>query len=409
VIGAAVFWASVAIVGYTYVLFPAVVAVRGLLRKRPYDAKDIEPRVSMIVAAYNEARTIEAKLRNTSDLDYPPDRLELVVASDGSTDGTDDIVSRWPGSRVRLVSLSRSGKPAALNAAVAAANGEILVFSDANSMYRKDALRALVRPFADPAVGGVAGNQRYVADAAHDSAAGERAYWNLDRRLKQLESLSGNTVSATGAIYAIRHDLFKPVPPGVMDDFVVSTGVIAQGRRLVFAEDAVANEPPAASSSHEFSRKVRNITLGLHAVLEMRELLNPWRHGFYAVQLFSHKVLRRLVVLPLIALGPSSVLLWSRGLAYRAATVAQLMLYGAATLGVVLRKTQIGRSKPFALPLYFCMVYAASLVAIANVVRGRRIQSWETARQSGDATVAAGGHVARVGDGENGVTDHAGS
>src|SRR5207249_1606345 len=147
---------------YTYILFPAVVFLRGRLLRRPYKTAEITPPVSMIIAAYNEAGSIATKLDNILSLDYPRDRLELVIASDGSSDGTDAIVRRYAGQGVRLLSLPRQGKIPALNTAVAAATGEILVFSDANSMYPPDALRALVRPFADPEVGGVAGDQRYL-------------------------------------------------------------------------------------------------------------------------------------------------------------------------------------------------------------------------------------------------------
>jgi cellulose synthase/poly-beta-1,6-N-acetylglucosamine synthase-like glycosyltransferase len=252
-------------------------------------------------------------------------------------------------------------------------------------MYAPDAIRALVRPFADPEVGGVAGNQCYLAKKDADQAsAGEESYWNFDRKLKQSQSQAGNAISATGAIYAIRRSLFHPVPIGVTDDFVTSTRVIAQGYRLVFAPDAVAYEQIAGSSSAEFGRKVRVITRGLQSVLVMRELLNPFRYGFYAIQLFSHKVLRRLMFLPLLALLLVSPLLWGRGFLYQAATLAQLIFYGCGALGLLFEGTKVGRLKVFTLPFFFCLVNIASLLATLNIVRGHRIDRWEPQRDKAD-------------------------
>ncbi len=377
-----VFWAAVAVLAYVFVLFPVIVALRSLVRPRPYATGDVTPRVSVVIAAYNEAAVIARKLENTLSLDYPEDRLEIIVASDGSSDGTDDIVRRYAERGVRLLSLPRGGKVAALNAAAAAATGEILVFSDANSMYERDAIRMLVRPFADPSVGGVAGNQRYAAPVGlGGSAIGERNYWSFDRALKVAESRAGNVVSATGAIYAVRRALFRGVPPGVTDDFVTSTAVIAQGRRLVFEPNAVAYEPTGASSDAEFARKVRIMTRGLRAVWTMRELLDPRRHGFYALQLASHKLLRRLMAAPLVVIAATGAMLSRRGGFYRRATIAQAVLYGFAAIGLLFEETTLGRKKIFALPAFFALVNAASIRAVWNVARGRVIDRWEPSRE----------------------------
>jgi cellulose synthase/poly-beta-1,6-N-acetylglucosamine synthase-like glycosyltransferase len=258
-----------------------------------------------------------------------------------------------------------------------------LVFSDANSIYAADALRALVKPFADPDVGGVAGDQRYVPDPTSDAvASGEQRYWALDRIVKNAESRADNAISATGAIYAVRASLFAPVPEGVTDDFYTSTGVIAQGFRLVFSPDAVAFEPVARTAELEFGRKVRVITRGLRAVLLRRALLNPGKHGLYSVQLFGHKVLRRLMVLPLAVIAVTSPTLWRRGRVYRAATVLQAGFYALGGLGILLSDRPLGRRKLLMLPAFFCFVNAAALRATWNVVRGRRIDRWEPRRQT---------------------------
>jgi glycosyltransferase involved in cell wall biosynthesis len=389
------FWSAIGAFAYTYVVFPLVLLLRAALFPRPHAAGGIMPTVTIVIAAHNEAANIRAKLVNLLSLDYPDDRLEILIASDGSDDGTDEIVRSFQERGVRLLTLPRVGKAAALNAGVAAAAGEILVFSDANSIYAPDSLHALVRPFADATVGGVAGDQRYVdADDADAVVSGERSYWDLERRLKTAESLSGNVISATGAIYAIRRSLVQPIPGGVTDDFFTSTGVIAQGRRLVFAPSAVAYEPVSKTAEIELGRKVRVMTRGLRAVLARRELLDPRRHGFYSLQLFTHKVLRRTMVFPLLGLAVTSPLLWRRGAFYRAATVAQVAVYGLGAAGTLLAGRPVARRKALALPAFFTLVNLASLRAVSNVVRGRSIERWEPRRP--EATAHEGVPVGRT-------------
>jgi cellulose synthase/poly-beta-1,6-N-acetylglucosamine synthase-like glycosyltransferase len=385
------FWASLSLILYTYLIFPILVILRGFVWKRPYDSHDLTPLplVSVVIAAYNEEKEIENKLINLLSLDYPRDRLEIIIASDGSSDRTNAIVQRYEERGVKLLALPRQGKAAALNAAVGSSKGEILVFSDANSIYKSDALQALVRPFADPQIGGVAGNQCYLKNRGSDDVtAGERGYWDFDRIMKQFESSAGNTISATGAIYAIRRSLFQPVMEGVTDDFFTSTSVIAQSYRLVFAPDAVAYEYVAGNSSREFGRKVRVITRGLRAVfVARRQLLNPFRYGFYAVQLFSHKALRRLVVFPLLILFFVNPFLWRAGLFYQLMLMGQLGFYSLGLLGMLLDGTRFGRLKIFTMPLYFCLVNTAVLVATMNLLRGQQIKRWEPQRKAEQSEV----------------------
>jgi hypothetical protein len=237
----------------------------------------------------------------------------------------------------------------------------------------------------------VAGDQRYVADGdAGAVAAGEQRYWDFDRILKAAESRAGNVISATGAIYAVRRPLFQPVPDGVTDDFFTSTGVVAQGYRLVFAPDAVAFEPVAGTAELEFGRKVRVITRGLRGVLLRRELIHP-SHGFYSVQLLGHKLLRRLMVFPLAVAATTSALLWRHGRIYRVATVLQGGVYGLGAAGILLARRPLGRRKALVLPAFFCFVNIAALKATWNVVRGRRIDRWEPRREPGHTPADAPG------------------
>jgi cellulose synthase/poly-beta-1,6-N-acetylglucosamine synthase-like glycosyltransferase len=378
-----VFIAAAVIVAYAYTGFPLITWLRAFVWRRPYLRGEIEPSVSLIICCHNEAGGIEAKLKNVLTLDYPADRLEVIVASDGSTDAMEEIVERFASNRLQLLRLQRGGKAKALNAAVARATGDVMVFSDANSIYAADAIRRLVAPFADPSVGGVAGNQVYVKSLAErDAAAGEHAYWNFDRWMKVLQSRSGNVTSATGAIYAIRRDLFQSVPEGVTDDFVTSTRVIAHDKRLVFEPLAICYEPAARGSKAEFGRKTRIITRGLRGVLTMRALLNPLRFGFYSLQLFSHKVLRRLVVLPLLVLAVTAPLLWNAGLFYRVFTLGEIAFLSIAAAGMLL--ASLGRSTPklLSIPAFFCLINAAVLVSVFNILRGRKITVWNPHRVS---------------------------
>jgi cellulose synthase/poly-beta-1,6-N-acetylglucosamine synthase-like glycosyltransferase len=379
------FWASLGLILYSYVLFPLLVVLRGMLWRKPYKSEETDPlpQVSIIIAAYNEEKEIGRKLENILSLDYPGERLEVIIASDGSSDRTNAIVQSYEDRGIKLLALPRLGKAGALNAAVAASTGEILVFSDANSMYAADALRALVMPFADATVGGVAGNQCYLKKKEMNSVgAGERSYWDFDRIMKQFESRAGNTISATGAIYAIRRSLFEPVQEGVTDDFFTSTSVIAKGDRLVFAPDAIAYESVAGTSKTEFGRKVRVITRGLRGVfIARRQLLNPLRYGFYAIQLFSHKALRRLVVFLLLLLFLVNPFLWNDGWFYRLTMLGQLAFYGLGLLGFLLEGSRLGRMKLFTIPYFFCLVNAAVLVATVNILRGQQIKRWEPQRK----------------------------
>lgn len=374
------FWAAAGTIAFTYVGAPLLILARAILRPRPVAAADIEPSVSVVLAAHDEAGSIGARLANLAALEYPADRLEVIVASDGSTDGTVELARAAAGDRTTILDLPRVGKAAALDAAIARASGEIIVFTDANTAFAHDAIRAIVRPLADPTVGGVAGNQVYLPAGVAPDAVGERGYWDLDRVIKRAESAAGSTVSATGAIYAVRRELVPPILAGVTDDFYTSTAVIDRGYRLVFAEDAIAYEPPAASSGAEYRRKVRIMSRGFRGVLARRALLDPRRTGFYAIQLGWHKLLRRLMAVPLLVLAAASLTLARGGRLYALAAAAQVAAYAAAAAGTFAPRSVIGRTKVAALAAFFVLVNAASLDAAIAVLRGRRIERWAPQR-----------------------------
>jgi cellulose synthase/poly-beta-1,6-N-acetylglucosamine synthase-like glycosyltransferase len=379
--------ASMALLAYIYFGFPLLLAVAGMVLNRRHRQGARLPSVSLIIAAYNEEACIAARLENALISDYPPELLEIIVASDGSTDGTVKIARACRDERVRVLALPRRGKIFALTDAVLEANGEILVFSDANTMVETGALRALVRNFADPEVGGVVGNTGYRIDAGSESSSrGESLYWRYDTRLKELESRSGSVVSAHGGMYAIRRELYQaPAEPAVTDDFIISTGVIAAGFRLVFEPAARAWEIAVPSAQREFQRRVRLMTRGLRAVACRRQLLNPLQYGFYSVVLLSHKVLRRLALIPLLLVFVSSLVLSGTSPLFGIALAVQLLFYGAAAAGHQLRGLPVGQVRLLYIPFFYCMANVAAFVAVLRFVRGERVVLWQPQRDPGRA------------------------
>jgi cellulose synthase/poly-beta-1,6-N-acetylglucosamine synthase-like glycosyltransferase len=376
------FWGAAGLLAFVYAGFPLLVILVGKLRERRVRKRTVTPSASLIVAAYNEQETIAARLDNALALDYPPGALEIIVASDGSCDATVQIAQTFAERGVQALALPRRGKIHALAEAVRHAKGEILVFSDANTMYDRRALLALAQNFADPDVGGVAGHTSYsLRPESESSSHGENLYWNYDTWIKGLESLTGSVISAHGGMYAIRRELFPAVTDAaVTDDFAISTAVIEQGRRLVFEPEARGWEPTVEKTAGEFSRRVRLMTRGFRAVLLRRRLLNPFRSGFYAIVLLTHKVLRRLMAPVLAVLFASSLALASASAFYALAAAGQLGLYTLAGAGWLLRSSRLGRAKIFYVPFFFCMANLASTVAFLRFLKGERVERWEPQR-----------------------------
>ena len=382
-----IFWLSAALLVYVYAAFPLLVMIMGAVRRRHVHKRSIAPKVSLIIAAYNEEAVIKTKLDNALALEYPRDALEVLVASDGSSDATEAIVAGYQAAGVRLLALPRRGKIHALNHAVLQATGDILVFSDANTMFRADALRTLVANFADAEVGGAAGNTGYlVKPGSQSSSYGESLYWRYDTWLKVLESATGNVVSAHGGIYAVRRELYSAIPSAaVTDDFAISTAVIARGYRLVFEREARAYEVAVGQAGREFGRKVRLMTRGLRAVLFRRALLNPFRYGFYSLVLFSHKVLRRLLPFALLLLFISSIGLSKSGSIYFFAAVAQAGFYSLAAAGCLLKNLPAGKAKLLYISFFYCLANAAALVAVIRLATGQKVELWQPQRHGAQA------------------------
>jgi cellulose synthase/poly-beta-1,6-N-acetylglucosamine synthase-like glycosyltransferase len=380
------FWLSVAMIFYSYIGFFFLLILTGWLRNRKVRKAEITPSVSLIIAAYNEEKSIHKKIENSLEIKYPSDLLEIIITSDGSNDHTEEIVKEYTSKNVKLVSCPRRGKIFALRDAVAQAGGEIIVFSDANTLYHPRSIQKLVPNFADPDVGGVCGNQkhiRHMEKIGHDSTSeGETLYWSYDKWLKEIETMTGSIVSADGAIYAIRRKLFQmPAITAVTDDFAISTAVVEQGYRLVFENEALAFEKPMAIAGQEFKRKVRIMNRGLRGVLLRKKLLNPFRYGFYSITLFSHKVLRRIVPFFLILLFIASFFLSGQNMFYLAAFISQVAFYAWVGISYLVRKTSVGRWKIFYIPFFYSLANAAAFVAIINLLSGKQVVLWNPERQ----------------------------
>lgn len=377
-----IFWLCVLVILYTYVGYPIFLYLIAKIRKRTVKKSPISPSVSLIIAAYNEEKAIEAKIQNSLHLDYPCSAMEIIIASDGSTDRTDKIVQKYTPKGVKLLCLPRKGKLNALDAAVACSNNEILVFSDANTIYDPQAVKKLVANFADSEVGGVCGNMRYLKSVNTDNTSkGEHFYWKYDKWLKSMESVVESIVGADGAIYAIRRALYrKPATDNVIDDFAISTAVIEQGYRLVFEKEAIGYEEPMPRAEIEFSRKLRIINGGFMSLLLRKNLFNPFRYGLYSLILLSHKLLRRLIPFFLLSLLISSWLLKIEGDFYLQTAFLQIIFYFWAFISFLVRKTQIGKWKIFYLPFFFCLANAAALWAILNLIAGKRVRLWNPSR-----------------------------
>ena len=376
-------WLLIGLSGYAYVGYPIVLWVASRVRQQPVRKGPAKPTLTVIVPAHNEERVIARKLDSVLTQNYPPAKLAVLVASDGSDDGTNAIVAeiaqRDP--RVRLLAMPRGGKAATLNAAAAEARGEVLVFTDANAILTPGALRAVAANFADPDVGGVSANERR-DDLSGTGAAGlgERLYWEYDKWLKLAESRVGSIVSASGSLYAIRAELFQPIAdPAATDDFAISTQVVRAGRRLVFEPEAITLEPPPATGEIEFHRKTRIVTRGLRSVYGVRELLLPWRGGFYALQLWSHKIVRRLVGFFAVGILTLSLTLVRRPVE-RLLVAGQLLLYALAGLGWLGRRQAWGRAKALYIPYYFCLSNLAAMIGVVQFARQRKLTIWEPRR-----------------------------
>ena len=375
-----IFWTSIAAIVFSYVGYSVVVFVLSRFVRRPLQSRDIEPNVTFLITAYNEERNIAAKIEQTLSLDYPRDRLELIVASDGSTDRTDEIVRGFADRGVKLIRVEgRVGKTETQNQAVRKAAGEIVIFSDATTRYENQAIRKLVRNYADPTVGAVSGRYEYFNPTGAAIGLGSILFWKYENAIKSMQTQVRTITGCCGCIYSVRRDLYTPLPADIISDLCEPLKVLEKGYRIVFEAEAIAFEETTEKTREEFNMRVRVVTRGMRGLMYMRALLNPLRHGFVAFQLLSHKVMRWMVPLFLATALLANVALIGEPL-YNTTLALQLSFYALAGISYLAERHSVSVG-PFAIPLYFCAVNCAAIVAMYRIWKGHKAVTWETMRR----------------------------
>src|SRR5687768_6354753 len=375
-----IFWVSVAAVGYAYVGYPLLLVLLRRIASKPVKSAEWTPSVSVVIAAYNEERDLAAKLENTLALDYPKSQLEIIVTSDCSSDRTDEIARSFASRGVRLHRQEeRHGKTAAQNAAVEKARGEIIVFSDATTHYRPDVLRLMMPSFADPTVGCATGRVIYQDEKDSSVAAGTQSYWNYEFFLKRHESAVCSLIGVCGCMYAVRKSAYVPLYNDACSDFIIATTMVEQGLRAVYVPEAVCIEEPNRQARKELAARVRIISQTFADLWRNRGVLNPFTSGFYAIQLWSHKLMRYLVPVCLIAIFISTAFLAPRSTFYAALFVGQVAFYLAALVSWLLEKAGVS-FRLLALPQYFVITNLASLIAFVKFLSGESYTRWEPSR-----------------------------
>jgi cellulose synthase/poly-beta-1,6-N-acetylglucosamine synthase-like glycosyltransferase len=374
------FWTACITLVYVYLLFPALVRLLASRFGKIVSEADLPLTVSIIVTAYNEEKGILAKLENLLALDYPTHLMDIIVASDASSDATDQLVRNCSSDRVQLLRIEgRNGKTSCQNAAAAIARGDILVFTDATTRLDAGALRALVRRFHSAEVGCVAGRLMYVSRTENATGQGGEAYWDYEIKLRMAESALGSLVGVSGCLYAVRRSAYRPINPGLISDFVISMKMREQSLRTVLAANAVCYEDTLNRGAQEMSMRVRVAIRSINALFCEKRFLNPWRYGLFAWQLWSHKLLRYASpFLWLIALGANFTLL-SRNPLYVVLFVGQIAVILAGVVGFALQ-SRLAKLGILSRPYYLLLTNIASFLAALRYAKGERMVTWKPLR-----------------------------
>jgi len=385
-----IFWLCLGTIFYSYVGYAIVLIVLLKLKKRMHqpDAvhlSDFTPDVTLIIAAYNERDYIEAKVRNSMELDYPPERLQIMVVTDGSTDGTPEVLEKFDNIIV-LHESTRSGKVAAINRAMNYVTTPFVVFSDANTMLNRAALREIMQHYQHSKVGAVSGEKRIQQTDKDDAGgAGEGLYWKYESFLKRLDAELYSIVGAAGELFSVRTALFEQVEADtILDDFIITLRIASKGYRVMYEPNAYALETPSASISDELKRKIRISAGGFQSIARLKNLLNPLQHGILSFQYISHRVLRWAVnPFALFFLMPLNFILYkTMGGGYTCLFIGQLVFYLLAAIGWYFEDKKI-HYKILFIPLYFVFMHYAAILGFIRYVRKKQSPLWEKAKRSG--------------------------
>jgi cellulose synthase/poly-beta-1,6-N-acetylglucosamine synthase-like glycosyltransferase len=371
--------------GYGILLFILIKIKRAISGKPVLPDIDFDtlPTCTLVVAAYNEEGLMDEKIKNSLALSYPKNKLEFVFITDGSTDGTAEIVDKYPQVR-HLHRDERKGKIAAVHRAMDTVTTEVVVFTDANTFLNAEAVVNICRHYADKKVGAVAGEKRVFSTGA-DATAGEGFYWKYESKLKAWDSELYTVVGAAGELFSIRKELYLPVSPNtILDDFMISLLVAGDGYRVIYEPEAFATESASQNVTEELKRKIRIAAGGIQSILWLKSLLNPFKIPVLTFQYVSHRVLRWTIVpfLMILALLLNLIIVFqgSVDLTYQLLLLAQVGFYLAAISGWILEEKHI-KLKIFFIPYYFCMMNYAVIMGIFRFASGKQSAIWEKAKR----------------------------
>lgn len=371
-----VFWCAVFAIVYPYLLYPTLIAVAGIIFPQRVRRHACTPFVTVLIPAYNEAANIATTITNKLEQDYPKDKLQIIVISDASSDATDAIVSSFAEHGVQLIRREqRAGKAAALNAAMRHVKGEIIVFSDANSLFAPDAIRRMAENFADPEVGYVTGNLHFDVQGNSTTGGGNNAFMNYENLLRLMETRVGSVIGVNGGVDAIRRSLYKEIPNHLITDFILPLHVISRHRRVVYDARVHAHEHANTTLRSEFRMRVRVALRALQGLMYMRQLMNPLHYPGTALRLISHKLLRYLAFAFLPIAFVSNLVLITEPL-YAVLAAGQVLIYTLAIIGLMPRLSRTVH-RLTVVPAYFLVTNVAFTFATIKFLLGKSMATWQ--------------------------------
>jgi len=374
-----IYWLTFLLCLSSYLFYPLSIALLGRFFSFVPKKDDWEPEVSILIAAYNEEKDIVRKIKNCLELDYPADKLEILIGSDGSNDETLPLAKQHASQRVKVFDYSENrGKTSVQNDLAAASQGEILIFTDAASFLNPNAIHSLVRNFSDDRIGCVAGRMRFVNTDDNINTHSQGLYWRYEVKIRELESALGRVIGVDGPLYAVRRDCYVTLEPQSISDLLTPLLVQEKGQRVVLESEAVVDEDPTRQSGHEF-RTRRRITLrGLIGLAIYGQLLNPFKNPVLAAQLFFHKVLRWFIG-PLVLLHICACVVLSGRTFFSIALLLYTLFFLAAFAGWKL-ESRGGKNRFLTVPYYFSLVNLAATLGIVDFIRKKQATSWKPVR-----------------------------
>lgn len=376
-----VFYISLILILYTYIGYPLLMMLLLKFKKeRPVNKKEITPYISIVIPAYNEEKSIGAKLNEVINLNYPRERMEVIVVSDASSDRTDEIINGFLSQGVKLFRMEqRSGKIAAYRKALPLLKGEIIVFSDATSILSTNSLIHLISNFNDETVGCAGGVLTYVNLKQASVGKGEKKYWSYEKRIREYENKLGFLPSVSGTFYAVRKELYPlDMKDDLADDLIVPFYVRKKGMRIVIDDSAICKDFTTLAIKEEMDKRIRITVQNIRGLLDQPDILNPFQYGLYSILVMSHKLFRLLAPVFLLTLFTASLFLSLRSLVFLFVLTCQILFYSGGYIGY-----RINKKIKFSLGnilFYFCLSNLAVLIGIGKFFKGERVVTWETVR-----------------------------